>query len=83
MEYMQEREWEARLPNHRGRGRGGRGRGSMRDRSPGQLRDMRSVRRRLDGADLGAIFGSISEVMKREMETLVGNTPRDIQGTMK
>ena len=85
MEYMYERRGEARLPSHRGRGRGGRGRGSTRDRSPGQLRDMNCVRRRLDGRleDLGSTFGSISEVMKREMETVVGNTPRDIQGPMK
>ena len=55
----------------------------MRDRSPGQLREIRGVRRRLEGAGLGPIFGSIIEVMKREMETVVGNTPRDIQATMK
>ena len=71
------------MASHRGRGRGGRGRGSTRDKSPGQLREMRDVRRRLDGADMGAIFGSISEVMRREMETVVGNAPRDIQATMK
>jgi len=68
---------------HRGRGIGEKGRGTNRDRSPEQLREIRGVRRRLAGDDLGSIFGSLSEVMKREMETVVGNAPRDIQATMK
>ncbi len=83
MERIQERETEGRILNQRGRGRGGRGRGTTRDRSPGQQREIRGIQRRLDGGDLGSIFGSISKVMNREMEAVVGNTPRDIKAAMK
>ena len=84
MASIEERDQEAFTVNHRGRGRGGgRGRGVMRDRSPGQMREIRATRRRLDDIDLGEIFGSISNVMKREMETVVCISPRPIQATMK
>ena len=44
----------------------------MRDRS---LRETRGIRRRLDGLT--------SNVIKREMEIVVGNTPSEIQAVMK
>jgi hypothetical protein len=41
------------------------------------------VRRKLDEFDLGDIFCSISVVMKKEMETVVGKAPIAVQATMK
>jgi hypothetical protein len=59
------------------------GKGAIRDRSPGQVREIRGIRRRLDEFDLGEIFSSISEVMRSEMDSVVGKAPRAIQSTMK
>jgi hypothetical protein len=53
------------------------------DRSPQQEQDVRGIRRRLEETDLGYIFGSISKVMRREMEAVVGKAPRLIQESMK
>jgi len=53
------------------------------DRSPQQEQDVRGVSRRLEETDLGDIFGSISKVMRREMEAVVGKSPKLMQETMK
>jgi hypothetical protein len=55
----------------------GRGDGSVVGRSPGQLQGIRSARRRLNEEELGDIFSNISRVMRKEMESVVGNTPRN------
>ena len=65
-----------------GRGRG-RGEGAVVGRSPGQLQGIRSARRRLNEEDLGDIFNNISSVMRKEIESVVGNTPKDFQEGMK
>jgi len=74
----------------RGGGRGylgklgrGRGEGPMVGRSPGQLQGIRSARRRLNEEDLGDIFNNISKVMRKEIESVVGNTPKELQEGMK
>jgi hypothetical protein len=53
------------------------------DRSPGQVKGIMGVRRKLDEFDLGDIFCSISAVMKKEMESVVGKAPTAVQATMK
>ena len=80
-----ERERGGTTVNHRGRGRGGKEKESMQIRSPGQLSEIEGIRKRLDGEeeDLGTILGTINNVMKREMESVVGNTPMDMQAVMK
>ena len=40
-------------------------------------------RRKVEDTDLGSIFGSISKVMRREMEAVVGKAPRLMQESMK
>ena len=55
----------------------------MCERSPDQVKGVEGVRRKLDEFDLGDIFCSISSVMKREMESVVGKAPSAIQATMK
>ena len=39
--------------------------------------------RRIEDTDLGNIFGSISMVMRREMDAVVGKAPRLMQESMK
>jgi len=74
----------------RGRGRGflgsrgrGRGEGAVVGRSPCQLQGIRSVRRKLNEEELGDIFNNISSVMRNEIESVVGNTPKEMQKVMK
>ncbi len=55
----------------------------MVDRSPDQVKGIKEVRRKLDEFDLGDIFCSISTVMKKEMEAVVGKAPTAVQATMK
>ena len=85
MDSLWARERVGRPAIHRGRGRGGRGKGPMRDRSPGQLREVSRIRRKLDGEgdDLGTNLGSIRTVIKKGMEVVVGNVPREMQAGMK
>ena len=52
-------------------------------RSPEQVKGIMGVRRKLDEFDLGDIFCSISAVMRKEMETVVGNAPTAVRDTMK
>ncbi len=52
-------------------------------RSPQQEQDVKGIRRRLEETDLEGIFGSISKVMRREMEAVVGKAPRLMQESMK
>jgi len=61
----------------------GRGEGAVVGRSPGQLQGIRSARRRLNEEDLGDIFNNISSVMRKEIESVVGNTPKELQEGMK
>jgi len=61
----------------------GRGEGAVVGRSPAQLQGIRSVRRKLDEEDLGDIFNNISSVMRKEIEAVVGNTPKEMQKFMK
>jgi len=61
----------------------GRGDGSVVGRSPGQLQGIRSARRRLNEEELGDIFSNISRVMRKEMESVVGNTPKELQVGIK
>jgi len=61
----------------------GRGEGAVVGRSPGQLQEISSARRRLDEEDLGDIFSNISSVMRNEIEAVVGNTPKEMQQVMK
>jgi len=51
--------------------------------SPGQLQGIRSIRRRLNEDDLGDIFSNISKVMRNEIGSVVGNTPKELQQVMK
>jgi len=74
----------------RGGGRGflgklgkGRGEGAVVGRSPGQLQGIRSIRRRLNDDDLGDVFSNISSVMRKEIVSVVGNTPKEMQVVMK
>jgi len=74
----------------RGGGRGyqgkfvrGRGEGTVVGRSPGQLQGIRCARRRLNEEDLGDIFNNISRVMRKEIESVVGNTPKEMQVGLK
>ena len=66
-------------------GKIGRGRedGSGVGRSPAQMQGIRSVRRKLNEEDLGDIFNNISSVMRNEIESVVGNTPKEMQKVMK
>jgi len=57
----------------------GRGEGAVVGRSPGQLQGIRSVRRKLNEEDVGDIFSNISSVMRKEIESVVGNTPKEMQ----
>ena len=57
--------------------------GQRMDWSPQQEQDIRGIRRRLEETDLGAIFGSISKVMRREMESVVGKAPRLMHQSLK
>jgi len=68
----------------KGRG-GGRGRsgGAVVGRSPGQVQEIRSTRRRLNEEDLGDIFSNISGILRSEIESVVGNAPKEIQKVMK
>ena len=84
-DYREREEWKSR-----GGGRGffgkhgkGRGDGAVVGRSPGQLQGIRSIRRRLNNDDLGDIFSDISSVMRNEIESVVGNTPKEMQKVMK
>jgi len=52
-------------------------------RSPCQLQGIRSVRRKLNEEELGDIFNNISSVMRNEIESVVGNTPKEMQKVMK
>ena len=61
----------------------GRGDGSVVGRSPGQLQGIRSARRRLHEEELEDIFSNISRVMRKEMESVVGNTPKELQVGIK
>jgi len=61
----------------------GRGDGAVVGRSPGQLQGIRSIRRRLNEDDLGDIFSNISKVMRNEIGSVVGNTPKELQQVMK
>jgi hypothetical protein len=61
----------------------GRGDGSVVGRSPGPWQGIRSARRRLNEGDLGDIFSNISRVMRKEIESVVGTTPKELQGGMK
>ena len=61
----------------------GRGDGAVLGRSPGQVLGIRSVRRRLNEDDLGDIFSNISSVMRKEIGSVVGNTPKEMQQVMK
>jgi len=61
----------------------GRGEGPVVGRSPCQLQGIRSARRRLHEEDLGDIFNNISIVMRKEIESVVGNTPKELQEGMK
>jgi len=74
----------------RGGGRGflgklgkGRGEGAVVGRSPGQMQGIKSIRRRLNDDDLGDIFSNISSVMRNEIVSVVGNTPKEMQVVMK
>ena len=75
-----ERERVGRQAVHRGRGGGGRGKGHMRERSPGQTREMSRIKRRLEGEgeDLGTNLGTIRMVIKKGMDAVVGNVPREM-----
>ena len=72
--------WESR---ERLKWRNRTGKGQRVDRSPKQEQDVRGIRRSVEETDLGNIFGSISKVMRREMEAVVGRTPRLMQEPMK
>ena len=72
--------WESREGS---KGRNRIGKGQRVDRSPQQEQDVRCIRRSLEETDLGYIFGSISKVMRREMEAVVGKSPRLMQEPMK
>jgi len=67
----------------RGRNRTEKGRWGVVDRSPQQDQDIEGMKKRLDKSELGDIFGSISKVMRREMEAVVGKAPRLLQESMK
>jgi len=47
------------------------------------MQGIRSVRRKLNEEDLGDIFNNISSVMRNEIESVVGNTPKEMQKVMK
>jgi len=62
---------------------GRRGEGAVVGRSPGQLQGIKSIRRRLNEDDLGDIFSNISSVMRKELGSVVGKTPNEMQQVMK
>jgi hypothetical protein len=87
---MEEGNREEEQGRRRGGGRGflgrfgrGRGEGAVVGRSPGQLQGIRSVRRKLNEEELGDIFSNISSVMRNEIKSVVGNTPKEMQKVMK
>jgi len=52
-------------------------------RSPRQEQEIKNIRRRLNIDDLGDIFSNISSVMRNEVVSVVGNTPKEMQNVMK
>jgi len=87
---MEEGNREEEQGRRRGGGRGflgslgkGRGEGAVVGRSPCQLQGIRSVRRKLNEEELGDIFSNISSVMRNEIKSVVGNTPKEMQKVMK
>jgi len=57
--------------------------GQRGDRSRQQEQDVRGIRRSLEETDFGNIFVSISQVMRSEMEAVVGRAPRVMKEPMK
>ena len=79
-----EEQWKRRRGGRGFLGKHGRrGEGAVVGRSPGQLQGIKSIRRRLNEDDLGDIFSNISSVMRKELGSVVGKTPNEMQQVMK
>jgi hypothetical protein len=79
---MQEEEWAVgKVPS--GKKRTVNTMGPMVGKSVVQDEEIRKVKKGLDEFDLGEIFTVISKTMMKEMDSVVGKTPKDMQKVMK